>query len=409
MLCGALCSMSRWSRQDDVACFRHERALVSFMAPGFLTAAVVAALGVVALHFIVTRRARSTVLPTARFVPDVPIAAKTRSIQFSDLLLLAVRILVILLAGAALARPVFPPHRERTVRVIVADVSGAPANPTEVRDSVRRLFRSGDALVAFDTAARLVAGPDSIIMRASPASPGSLSAGLVAALRAGSRVREGSDSVELVIVSPMTAAERDRATDIIRARWPGRARLVRVAPAAPATSSLPVQEVRFASASRPAFSVARRHIDTVGAVVADGNVLVAPFERRWRFTAESLSHARVIARWVDGEAAAIERDSASTCIRSVAVPVDSSGDMLLRPGFIRFKTSLSASCQNPVSAPDTSLARMLTGSGRIALSAQFLPAPDIESPLARWLAALAIVLAIVEMVLRQPREEASER
>lgn len=378
---------------------------MSFMAPGFLTAAAVAALGVVALHFIVTRRARSTVLPTARFVPDVPIAAKTRSIQFSDLLLLAVRVLVILLAGAALARPVFPPHRERTARVIVADVSGSSASLAEVRDSVRGLFRSGDALVAFDTAARLVAGPDSVTMRASPASPGSLSAGLVAALRAGSRVREGSDSVELVIVSPMTVAERDRATDIIRARWPGRARLVRVAPAAaPATSSLPVQEVRFASASRPAFSVARRHIDTVGAVVADGSVLVAPFERRWQFTAESLGHARVVARWVDGEAAAIERDSGSTCTRSVAVPVDSSGDMLLRPGFIRFQTSLSASCQHLASAPDTSLARMLTGSGHIALSAQFLPAPDIESPLARWLAALAIVLAIVEMVLRQPRE-----
>jgi hypothetical protein len=383
---------------------------MSFMAPGFLTAAVVAALGVIALHFIVTRRARSTVLPTARFVPDVPIAAKTRSIQFSDLLLLAVRVLVILLAGAALAKPVFPPHRERTARVIVADVSGSSASLAEVRDSVRGLFRSGDALVAFDTAAQLVAGPDSIIMRASPASPGSLSAGLVAALRAGTRVRDGSDSVELVIVSPVTAAERDRATHVIRARWPGRARLVRVAPAAaPATSSLPVQEVRFASASRPAFSVARQHIDTVGAVIADGNVLVAPFERRWRFTAESLSHARVVARWVDGEAAAIERDSASTCTQSVAVPVDSSGDMLLRPGFIRFKASLSASCQHLVSAPDTSLARMLAGSGHIALSAQFLPAPDIESPLARWLAALAIVLAIVEMVMRRPREGASER
>lgn len=383
---------------------------MNFMAPGFLTTAVVAAMGVVALHFIVTRRARSVVLPTARFVPDVPIAASTRSVQFSDLLLLAVRVLVILLAGAALARPVFPPQREQVARVIIADVSGSPASLSEVRDSVRGLFRRGDALIAFDTAARAVAGPDSIVTAVRAASPGSLSAGLVAALHAGSRVRDGSDSVELVIVSPLAAAERDRATDAIRAQWPGRARLVRVTPAATSTTSaLPAQEVSFASASRPAFAVARRHIDTVGAVVADGNVVVAPFERRWRFVAESLSHARVIARWVDGEPAAIERDVASVCKQSVAVPVDSSGDMMLRPGFIQFRASLSTSCQTVVSAPDTSLARTLAGSGPLARSAQFLPAPDIASPLARWLAALAIVLAIVEMVLRQPRKTESER
>jgi len=59
--------------------------------------------------------------------------------------------------------------------------------------------------------------------------------------------------------------------------------------------------------------------------------------------------------------------------------------------------------------PDTSLARTLTGSGPLAPSAQFLAASDIASPLARWLAALAIVLAIVEMVLRQPRKGESER
>ena len=389
---------------------------MNFMAPGFLTAAVVAAMGVVALHFIVTRRARSVVLPTARFVPDVPVAARTRSVQFADLLLLTVRVLVILLAGAALARPVFPPQRERIARVIVADVSGSPASLAEVRDSVRDLFRPGDALVSFDTAARAVTTPDSILAATRPASSGSLSAGLVAALRAGSRVRDGSDSVELVIVSPVAAAERDRATDIIRAQWPGRARLVRVTPSAATptsaksgTSPLPVQEVRFASSSRPVLAVARRHVDTVGAVVANGTVVVAPFERRWRFSAESLSHARVIARWVDGEPAAIARDSASVCTQSVAVPVDSGGDMLLRPAFIQFRASLSASCRPVVSVPDTSLARTLTGSGPLARSAQFLAASDIASPLARWLAALAIVLAIVEMVLRQPRKGETER
>ncbi|HWG33710.1 MAG TPA: BatA domain-containing protein, partial [Gemmatimonadaceae bacterium] len=190
---------------------------MSFLAPGFLIAAAGAALGVVALHFIVTRRPRAVAFPTARFVPDVPVTARARSVQLSDLLLLAIRVLIILLAGAALARPIFPPERERVVRVIAADVSGSVQNVAETRDSVRALFRPGDAVVLFDTATWPVETPDSVRARAGVASNGSLSAGLIGALRAGSRVREGADSVELLVVSPATLAERDRATAAIRA------------------------------------------------------------------------------------------------------------------------------------------------------------------------------------------------
>ena len=381
---------------------------MSFLAPGFLVAAVAAACGVVALHFIVTRRPRSVAFPTARFVPDVPIAARSRSMQLSDLLLLAVRVLTILLGGAALARPVFPPYRERTVRVIAADVSGSAASVAEVRDSVRTLFRAGDAVVVFDTAARPVGSPDSVVAGLGATSSGSLSAGLVAALRAGSSVRDGADSIELVVVSPISRGERDRATNVIRAEWPGRARLVRVTEA-PTVSSSPPPAFDFLSVSRPAFSVTRTRIDTVGAVVAQGNVIVAPFERRWRFTADSLRRARVIARWVDGEPAAIERDSAATCARSIAVPMDSTGDMLLRPNVIRFRAALAAPCQHVETVQDPTLEKMMAGAGSLARTAQFPPASDIDSPLARWLAGIAIALAIAEMVLRRTRDSGSER
>lgn len=382
---------------------------MSFLAPGFLVAAVAAACGVIALHFLVTRRPRSVAFPTARFVPDVPIAARSRSIQLSDLLLLIVRVLIIMLAGAALARPVFPPHRERIVRVIAADVSGSVASLAETRDSVRALFRAGDALITFDTAARPVATPDSIVIASRAAASGSLSTGLVAALRAGSRVRDGADSVELVIISPFTSAELDRATAAIRKQWPGRARLVHVTVAPTAVMPTNAQPSPFLSTSRPAFSVARRRIDTVGAVVARGNVVVAPFERRWRFTADSLVHARVIARWVDGEPAAIERDSASTCVQSIAIPMDSSGDMLLRPSVIRFRAALAARCRYESSTSDTAFARMLTGNGSLASTAQFPSWAGLDSPLARWFAALAIVLAIAEMVLRRAKEGEGDR
>ncbi|MEO6864827.1 MAG: BatA domain-containing protein [Gemmatimonadaceae bacterium] len=386
---------------------------MSFIAPGFLVAAVAAACGVIALHFLVTRRPQSVVFPTARFVPDVPIAARSRSIQLSDLLLLIIRVLIIMLAGAALARPVFPPHRERIVRVIAADVSGSVASVAETRDSVRALFRAGDALITFDTTARPVATPDSIVIASRAAGPGSLSTGLVAALRAGSHVRDGADSVELVIISPVTSAELDRATAAIRKQWPGRARLVHVtvAPAAvvPAGAPAGTRSPAFLSASRPAFSVARRRVDTVGAVVARGNVIVAPFERRWRFTADSLVHARVVARWVDGEPAAIQRDSASTCVQSVAVPMDSSGDMLLRPSVIRFRAALAAPCRNEPSTSDTAFANTLIGNGSLARTAHFPPWTGIDSPLAPWLAALAVALAIVEMVLRRAKAGEGDR
>ena len=379
---------------------------MSFLAPGYLTAAVVAAVGAVLLHFIVTRRPRSVAFPTARFVPDVPVAARARSVQLSDLLLLAVRVLAILFAGAALATPVFPPRREHVVRVIAADVSGSIANIGEIRDSVRSLYRAGDAIVVFDTAAKVVLTPDSVVENSGINESGSLSAGLIAALHEGSRVRDGADSVELVLVSPVTVGESDRATHAIRALWRGRARVVAAgASIRPVTSS---PKPTFLDATRPMYAVARNRIDTVGAVIARGNVVVAPFERRWRFISDSLAHARVIARWADGEPAAIEHDSGETCIRSIAIPIDTSGDMILRPSFARFRAALSAPCQSVASQPDGAAARMLAGAGNLASTAQFPPPDDIDSPIARWLAAIAIVLAIAEMVLRRSRDAGTE-
>ena len=181
--------------------------------------------------------------------------------------------------------------------------------------------------------------------------------------------------------------------------------------AALATDTGPARtgKLEFLSAIRPPFAVARNRIDTVGAVVADGHVVVAPFERRWRFVSDSLVHSRVIARWIDGEPAAIARDSGSTCTRSITVPIDSSGDMLLRPSFASFRTAVMAPCRRVASAPDSGAAMMLTSAGALAAARQFPPSVDIDSPLARWLAAIAIVLAIVDMILRRTRNEESEQ
>src|SRR6185295_2279985 len=65
---------------------------------------------------------------------------------------------------------------------------------------------------------------------------GSLSAALSAAIRSAVRVAPRTDSIEMVLVSPLADDETDAATARIRASWRGRIRIVRVATAtAPAT------------------------------------------------------------------------------------------------------------------------------------------------------------------------------
>lgn len=376
---------------------------MSFLAPGFLIAAAAAACGIIALHLIVRRRPRATLFPTARFVPAQPVAARRRAIDLPDLLILLLRVFVVMLVGAALAQPVLVGARKNIVRIVAADVSGSVASVSEVRDSVRAAHKAGDVVIAFDTIARMVIAPDSITRLSVTENhlPGSLSAGLIAAMRAGSALRDRADSVELLIISPATEDEGDRATIEIRSEWPGRVRLVRVA-AVQDSGTATESPVTFAGMVRPAFAVARNRIDTVGAVVADGNVVVAPFERRWRFVTDSSQRARVIARWVDGQPAAIEYDSGGECTKSVLVPLDSAGDIILRPDFVAFRKSLATPCRRARSRSDSTLALILAGGPQGLASTASLPnATGTGSRASRWLILAAIILAIVEMVLRR--------
>jgi hypothetical protein len=211
---------------------------MTFLAPGWILVGVGGALAVVALHLLALGRPAPLVLPTARFVPLRAARARRLARRPTDLLLLAARAGAVLLGALALARPTRTPTRRPVARVIVADRAGAREL---VRDSVRAIAGAGDLLVAFDTSARapLVLGAtaaarDSSIdaalaADATPVAAGSLSAALAAARRAAPRLREVADSLELVIVSPLTTAEVDAATAAVRGEWKGRARVVRVA------------------------------------------------------------------------------------------------------------------------------------------------------------------------------------
>jgi hypothetical protein len=420
---------------------------MSFLAPGFFFASLAVAAGIVALHFIVTRQPRAGVLPTARFVPNLPATAIARATRPSDLPLLLLRVLLVLAAGAGLARPVFEPSRNKDVRIVLADVSRSVTDPASLRDSVKRVMRDGDALIEFDSSARRIASSaaDSIGSNGTRKARGSISAALIAAMREGSALRERADSVELVVVSPFAAEELDDATRDIRKLWSGRIKLVRsglgsspsldstrqavsvrsaaadpvavtAGMALPTTNALIVRDgsamtagdasvvIDWPSTSRPRGAIARSQPDTSGGVASGETVVVANFPRRWVLPADSIRDGAVIARWIDGEPAGVEWSSAAGCIRSLAVPVSPAGDLAIRSGFVRFVESVAGPCADrrvlaPLAAEELA---MLAGTGGLAARESFSPI-DAHSWISPWLLGLALALAIAELFVRRRR------
>jgi hypothetical protein len=422
---------------------------MTFLAPGFFFASLAVAAVIVGLHFIVTRQPRAAILPTARFVPDTRATAIARARRPSDLLLMFLRVLVVLGAGAGLARPVLTPSRGAEARVILVDVSRSARDSLAVRNSVRALYRNGDAVIVFDSSARLLAGNlgDTIGALRPSSRRGSLSAALITALRVGSSLRDRADSLQLVVVSPFAKEELDAATDTIRKLWPGRVRLARVGGVVADTVGLagkleisgdasdplavtvglarnitlsrglinrgavqserreasPAPIIEWPASTRPRFAIQRAVRDTVGGVMAGDAAVVSSFDRQWSYPADSLRGTDVIARWVDGEPAAIEKPDGAGCVRSVVIPVAPVGDFAIRRDVIRLVEFLSQPCARVTSLTpaDPAVVAQLAGKGGLAPRAAFQPLTDVRSTLAPWLFALALAAAIAELFVRR--------
>ena len=123
------------------------------------------------------------------------------------------------------------------------------------------------------------------------------------------------------------------------------------------------------------------------------------------FPADSIRGTDVVARWIDGEPAAIETPSGTGCVRSVAVPVPAAGDLVIRKDFERFVAALSGDCASVTAAMPADDARvaMLAGTGGLAPREAFRPREDLRSALAPWLLGIAIVAAIAELFVRRRR------
>ena len=438
---------------------------MSVAAPLFLWIASAVALATVAAHLLAWRRPPASPFPTARFAPDRPARVVSRTVRPTDLLLLAVRVALVMLVGIALARPTFTPHRRGNARVIVVDRSRSAADAAVVSDTARSVFRAGDVLVVFDSVAREVQGAtaDSVTATEEAArqtrARGSVSAALVVAVRAATRLARERDSVEVVVVSPLTADELDAATSAIRNQWAGPLRVMRTgfASAGPRGAAQPTV---WASAGDPVAAAlslvgpvaggarvrvrrdaltpedsvwaegggtvviwpvtpgadgwtSRAAADTAFAVVASSRAgpvsggggglaaVVAPFERR-----VSPPAGRAAARWGDGEPAATEIALGSGCVRAVAVVVPAVGDLVLTPAFRHFARRMVEPCVDRTDLellPDSVVTAVLSQQSGAPGAAGTGNERAASEPggVASWLLGVALVLAISELFLRR--------
>ena len=415
---------------------------MSWLAPMWLAGAAAAAGMVVLLHFLARRRPVEQLFPTTRFVPIAPARATTRAVRPTDLLLLAMRVLLIMLIGAAFARPVLAPERRPRAAVILADRSRAVADIAEVVRAIAAARTDGDVVIVFDSATRRLPADTMMSALAPRTARGSVSAALIAGFRIADSLRAHADTVDIVLVSPLAREEMDAATDSIRALWRGPVRLVAVRAAeSSAATGIEMSEpendpvragVTLAGLLRTmAGARIMRQAPTEADLswARDGHVLVywpralaATDTEPALLAGESgalvtpgpfLRHGvgdgdDAIAWWIDGDVAVRERALGAGCVRDVGADPGVAGDVVLRPSFARLVAWLAAPCGHPDLAP-------VADSARIALSEtpeRPTSRPDVpdsrQSPLARWLFLGAAVMAGLEPLARRRKQHAAD-
>ena len=417
---------------------------MTFAAPAFLWLGAGLVAAVVGLHLLARRAPRERPLPTARFAPERAVSAPAPWFPPSDLLLLVLRAAAVALITVAFARPEID-ARSGVRRFVLMDRSASVASIDEAADSVARLAQRGDVMLAFDTAVSAIIDPYAV--EASSAR-GSLTAALIGAVRAARAAAAGWDSLELIVVSAFAREEWDSATNTARSAWAGRARAVRVRAASPSLDGIeaaispddPLAATLALGSIRRSAAMARlvreppteadsawahdvggalvawpssfaTTADTVGGVIAGDAVVVSEFERPDVRDAGPTDTERLpprhrpVAWWIDGAVAATERTVGQGCIRDVSIPVRSTSDLALRPGFVALVRELTARCGGPRDTEPTadSIMAAFAGAGPL-LAGRLVAAPlPPRIPANAWLLAAALGLLLLEQVARRRR------
>ncbi|HEU4455238.1 MAG TPA: BatA domain-containing protein [Longimicrobium sp.] len=227
------------------------RGVITFGAPLLLLAGALAALVPLALHLIRRRPPTRAALPTARFLSE-DARTSVRLSRPTDLLLLALRMLLLLLAGAALARPRWLPAPEGTSEIVLLDRGAAMAPGggwTRAVGLARRALLTEDGtargeLVLFDTAAvrverrRVTAALFDSLVAARPDAPRASYAAALGAILPAARELRGADSVRVTLLSrPRWSAWSDGLPLFRESTWRGAVALPDLGPAPAAGDS----------------------------------------------------------------------------------------------------------------------------------------------------------------------------
>jgi hypothetical protein len=421
--------------------------MIAVQTPWVLWLSGLAALGVVLAHLLSVGRPPELALPTTRFVPEGPLDAVSQARALRDLLLLCLRLLAVLLAGAAFAGLRIAPTRAPLATLLVLDLPRYAIDTLAWRDSVRAQLETRAPVLAMVTSdgrtidgevAALRAFADTVALVVDGASHSSLAGGLLVARRAARAVAPRADSMSLVVVSSFRDDAATPALREARAMWPGRVALASVPVGQMPVGAMPVDTLSAAnvrtvvgapSADDSSFaraggvlvvwpdgtrqSTAPRtdvdsadadsaYADSAYAVVARGVALVTPLLR----AAAVPAHATPTAWWPDGTPAIGDSPIGLGCQRSIGFTTPM-GDALLTRSARGVRAVLEAACTAsvPPVLPD-SLRALLVGDGAMASrSALAADADDTASSLARWLLLAAIAALLIEQGVRsrEPR------
>lgn len=413
---------------------------MSFLAPVWIAWAAAASLVAAAIHLVAWRLPRTVVFPTARFVPDEPARRAARTARLADLGLLALRVAILMAGGIAMARPVFGSRPTGQATVIAIDRTAA-AGDTAVLVGILRSIPRPDrtSFIVFDTTA-IVENDQAAVMRSllARAVPPSLSVGLLEATREAHRLQREYERVNIVLVSPLSRESFDEATVRVRALWPDSINVIRVAmpPSTPIPVSLELESsgddpvlagLRLARSNGLVAGTARVVRDMVSASdsawVDSGRVLViwpradagAP-ERVDGIHAggyTAIGHfiptapgdsGRVVARWVNGVAAAREEARGAGCIRTIGFDAPDVGDFVLTPSFQRVAAELVGPCEGARArrgeiAPDSLAVALIAPS--LGVVPELADSSSAPNRLAAVILMMGILLALLELIVRR--------
>ena len=110
-----------------------------------------------------------------------------------------------------------------------------------------------------------------------------------------------------------------------------------------------------------------------------------------------------VARWADGEPAAVEHRVGNGCIRDVGVLLDDASDVTLRTPFRAFARALVAPCGGvrDTRPPDDATLHALAGRGGLAPAEAFRAGIMTSSRWTPWLLLVSAMLLIAEWAVRK--------